>query len=259
MQKSKMYFERPKNGNIPVMRYCVFSCVYCNFRRFLKLSPCEQCKDNAQHTHMEVLQRTPPKTKPGQFLTVGLSGDVSFMEGEDFDKVLDYCRKWWDRTLLIQSKNPEYFLQFAHRISDNVILGTTIETTYTVFRKQDYYVEETNPHEFITYKKAGTGRFKHISEAPLPHDRYASMVKLACKKAVTIEPILDFDLEKFTQWIKEINPLFCYVGYANDKHEGKKMKLPEPPLEKTMQLIDGLRNARIEVREKTLRKAWYEE
>lgn len=53
-ENSKMYPERPKNGNIPVMRYCAFACIYCNFQRFLKLSPCEQCRANKNHSHLEV-------------------------------------------------------------------------------------------------------------------------------------------------------------------------------------------------------------
>ncbi len=84
------------------------------------------------------------------------------------------------------------------------------------------------------------------------------MKELKSRKAVTIEPILDFDIEIFVQWIKDIAPGFVYIGYANDKYEGKKLKLPEPQLEKTMQLIAEIRKAGIDVREKTLRRAWDE-
>lgn len=252
MQKSKMYFERPKNGNIPVMRYCAFACIYCNFRRFLKLSPCEQCRKNENHSHLEVLLRTPPKTAPGQFLTVGLSGDISFMPVEEFYQVIEYCRKWKDRTFLIQSKNPAYFLRFQEhimplRIPDNVILGTTIESNLSAMQSSE------PSHKVVAYNE--------ISQAPYPCDRIEAMKKTTCRKAITIEPILRFNLGEFVLQIEQIAPEleFVYIGYANDRHEGKKLKLPEPPLEKTMQLIEGLRNARIEVREKTLRKAWYEE
>lgn len=236
-----MYSERKEN--IPVMRYCAFNCVYCGFQKFQKISNCPKCRVGVNHSHLEVLQRTPPKTKPGEFLTVGLSGDVSFMSPEDFWQVIEYCRKWSDRTFFIQSKDPECFLSYRSKISQvlipyNVILGATIETNRSLIKN-------------IAMEPL-------ISNAPFPEQRYEAMLKLYCKKAVTIEPILDFDIEILSQWIQKIAPEFVYIGYANDKHEGKKLKLPEPSLEKTMQLIAELRNAGIEVREKTLRPAWWE-
>jgi hypothetical protein len=246
---TKMYPERPKNGNIPVMRFCRYFCNYCAFQKFTKISPCQQCRVGANHSHMGVLQRTPPKTKPGEFNTIGLSGDVSFMEGEDFNKVLDYCRKWSDRTFLIQSKNPKYFVQFAHRISvlDNVIIGTTLETNKEVMADPD----PTNPAKYVWYNE--------ISEAPVPEMRYEAMLKLDCRKAVIIEPVLDHDLNIMVDWICGIAPEFLYIGYANDNHDGNKLKLPEPALAKTMALITTLKKVEIEVREKTIRKAWWEE
>jgi hypothetical protein len=84
------------------------------------------------------------------------------------------------------------------------------------------------------------------------------MIQLSWKKAVTIEPILDFDLVEFRNWITDIAPVFCYIGYANDHKAGMKLKLPEPSVEKTMQLINELKRAGIEVREKSLRPAWWE-
>jgi hypothetical protein len=241
---NKMYSERV--GNIPVMRYCNFKCVYCAFDRFTKISPCEKCRTGINHAHLEVLSRIPPKTAPGRFLTVGLSGDVSFMTPNEFCVVLDYCEKWSDRTFVIQSKNPEYFLKFPSVCdpeSSNIILGTTLETNNGLL----YQSELTEM------------AYNQISQAPYPCDRIIAMKKLTCRKAITIEPILRFNLGEFKMQIQQINPEFVYIGYANDKHQGKKLKLPEPTLEKTMRLITELREAGIEVREKTLRKAWYEE
>lgn len=243
MIENKMYAQRAKQGNIPVMRYCDFNCVYCAFQKFQKISNCQACRKGFNHTHLEVLSRKPPKTVPGKFLTVGLSGDVSFMVGEDFDNVLDYCRKWWDRTFLIQSKNPEYFVQFPHRIPDNVILSTTIESNWSAFKKNKNIPDDT---KLIAYNE--------ISLAPYPEKRYNAMLKLNCRKAVTIEPILNFDIDVMVKWIKDINPEFCWVGYDNHDHH-----LPEPPLEKTLELIAKLREAGIDVREKSIRKAWWQE
>jgi hypothetical protein len=54
-------------------------------------------------------------------------------------------------------------------------------------------------------------------------------------KLVCIEPIMDFDLEIFVQWVKDIKPLIVYVGYDNYNN-----KLTEPDPRKTKQLIDQL-------------------
>jgi len=47
------------------------------------------------------------------------------------------------------------------------------------------------------------------------------------------------------------------VGYDNYGIL-KKLKISEPPLDKTLELIDILKQHGIEVRTKTLRKAWNE-
>ena len=251
MQKNKtnkMYTARVKN--IPVFRGCDYDCVYCSFKRLVQLNKkCPQCAVFEPHAHLEALQRTPPKTKKDEFITVGLSSDVSFMEGEDFDKVLDYCRKWGDRTFLIQSKNPEYFLQFAHRIPDNALLGCTIETNM-----EQIWTPGTAPR-FINNMN-----YRSISKAPIPEKRYAAMLKLDCRKAITIEPILDLNIKTMEDWICRIKPEILYIGYCNDGKNGAKLRLPEPELQKAYALIDRLRRNTYgtEVRIKTMRPAWWE-
>ncbi len=239
MTENRMYTQR--KANIPVMRYCAFNCIYCSFNKFLKLSPCQNCKDNKNHVHMEVLQRTPPKTKDNEFITVGLAGDVSFMGVHDFMDVLTYCAGWGDRTFLIQSKKPEFFVQFSKQIPTNVIIGTTIETNKDVFSDDDYFP-----------------KYYSISDAPAPHYRVSAMKKLQCRKAVTIEPILAFHHKVMIEWMTTIKPEMIFVGYTNDHHQGTKFKLPEPSLEETMQLINELRRAGFTVHEKSLRVAWWE-
>jgi len=229
MTRDKMYPERV--GNISVFRGCSYSCFYCAFRTSLRRSPCEKCRIFEPHAHLEVLDKTPPKTKPDEFITIGLTGDISFMDLTDFWKVIEYCRKWKDSTFLIQSKKPWYFLQFLEhiaplRIPDNLILGTTIETN-----------KPTNKY----------------SKAPEPVLRGYAMKLLDCRKEVTIEPITDFDMDIMVKWMKAIAPEICYIGY-NSKD---KIMLPEPSLEKTQELIEKLQEF-TEVRTKLMRKAWWE-
>ncbi len=246
MTENKMYSDRIKN--IAAFRGCKFACVYCedSFQRLIKMNKkCPDCSIFNPHSHMEVLQRTPPKTKPGEFLTVGLSGDVAFCSHDDLVKISSYCAGWSDRTFLFQSKNPAVFLE--HYWSDNVIIGTTIETNRTVRIWGEGSIVGTH-----------NDNYSQISKAPSPYLRTEAMVQLSCKKAVTIEPILDFDMSEILYWMKRIAPVFVYIGYCNDGKQGKRLKLPEPSLAKTLGLINALEIAGIDVRRKTLRPAWYE-
>lgn len=235
--EKRMYSQRVKN--IPVMRSCFYFCTYCAFQKFQKISKREMCRAGVNHTHLEVLERTPPKTKPGKFLTIGLSGDVAFCSHDDLVKISSYCAGWSDRTFLVQSKNPAVFLE--HYWSENVILGTTIETN------REHIWDVSDPLK-IRYD------YQDLSSAPLPEKRYEAMVQLTCRKAVTIEPILSFNEDIMMQWIQDIKPEFVYVGFNSNQ----KLKLPEPSLAKTMELIKHLREAGIEIREKSLRKGWWE-
>ena len=94
-----------------------------------------------------------------------------------------------------------------------------------------------------------------ISKAPLPSVRYEALKNIPWdKKFVAIEPILDFNLEKFSRWIEDIMPIMIYIGYDNYNN-----KLPEPPLSKSLKLIERLsRTTFALLLKKTLRPAWNE-
>ncbi len=238
--KSKMYSERV--GNISAFRGCGFGCIYCAFRASLKRSPCEKCSDFEPHAHLEVLNKRPPKTKEGEFLTIGLTGDISFASDTTMQAIIHYCFLWSDRTFLIQTKDPSFFHRY--NFPENVILGTTIETTTQKWDTKEQWAR--NDEEILSYS--------NYSKAPLPYLRYRAMQKLDYRKALTIEPVMDFDFDIMVEWIKEIDPEFVYIGYnSNDK-----IKLPEPSIKKTLLLIEELSRF-TEVRPKLLRKAWWEE
>ena len=139
-------------------------------------------------------------------------------------KVLDAVAKQPRVNFLFLTKNPKRYVEFD--FGDNVVLGATIETNRP---------------------------YQNISKAPQPPERLEAMAEINHRyKALIIEPILDFDLKEFAYMIQRIKPIFVYIGYDNYGN-----KLPEPPLEKTMALIDQVADF-TEVRYKTLRKAWYE-
>jgi len=124
-------------------------------------------------------------------------------------------------SFLLLTKNPKRYKEFLDIYPDNIVLGATIETN----------------------------RNYAVSNAPQTVERYKNMAELPFKsKLISIEPIMDFDLDIFTQWLKEIGPTIVYVGYDNYNNG-----LPEPSLDKTKQLIEKL-EAFTRVRVKTLRE-----
>jgi hypothetical protein len=71
------------------------------------------------------------------------------------------------------------------------------------------------------------------------------MEELRGRKFVTIEPVLDFDVDVLAEWIYRINPEFLNLGADSKNHN-----LPEPTVEKIHALVDELAKYGIELREK---------
>lgn len=71
--------------------------------------------------------------------------------------------------------------------------------------------------------------YSKISKAEPPEKRIDVMRQLHHRKAITIEPILNFDAEIFQVLIQEIKPEWVWIGYDS---RPKEHYLPEPPLEK---------------------------
>jgi hypothetical protein len=138
-------------------------------------------------------------------------------------KVIDATRRSPSSDFLFLTKNPKRFREFVHLCRDNIILGATIESN--------------GSYDF--------------SRAPPVTERARAMAELSFKrKFVSVEPILDFDLDIFADMIEGIAPIHVSVGYDNWNNH-----LPEPSLSKTKRLIERL-NEFTEVRERTLREAW---
>jgi len=210
---------------------CEYDCVYCmsSFKRQMKRRKkhCLDCYNFKPHFHAERLGRSLPRTNGNDFIFCCDMGDVAFCEPNWMHQILARIRQLPDRTFLIQSKNPSTFRNY--RFPENVLLGTTIETD-----RDELYQE--------------------ISSAPLPSQRYRAMMQLRhSRKIVTIEPILDFDVEILEEWISKIGPETCYVGY-----DSKRNFLPEPELSKTRALMKKLKET-TNVRAKAIRRAWWED
>ena len=161
-------------------------------------------------------------------------------------------------TFLLLSKNPRVYLNLIedNQVPLNVILGVTLESnlSHWTLGKEWFYRDA-------------------ISKAPSPSWRLQLLKSLANVSPVplfiAVEPVLDFSLgskqllkvreklgtpsDSFAEQLIALKPWAVAVGYDN-----YDTRLPEPPLEKTLELIKRLEDAGVKVYKKTLRKAWYE-
>jgi DNA repair photolyase len=134
-------------------------------------------------------------------------------------RIMAHCNTWPDNTYVFQTKNPCRILGFENWFPVKSIFGTTIETN----------------------RDAG-------GNAPKTFDRFMAMSdvkKAGFKIFVTIEPILDHDVDELADWMIKLKPDFLNIG-ADSKGHG----LVEPTKEKILALVEKLRKNGIEVREK---------
>jgi protein gp37 len=130
-----------------------------------------------------------------------------FAEGvpkEYISAILDWAEQQTTVTWAIQTKNPRHDL-FANMLRCtpiNFILGTTMETNREIL---------------------GT-------KAPQPLNRFQYGLDY-----VTIEPIMDFDIDIFPVWLKAMSPKFVNIGADSGNNN-----LPETSAEKVRQLIAEL-------------------
>lgn len=162
-----------------------------------------------------------------KFIFLGSSTDefAQDVPAEWITKVLDCCYNKTknqlpqDRTcFLIQTKNPKRLLDFIeHPLFDakrkQVVACTTLETNrhYTAI----------------------------MNNAPLPQDRAEAMRIISNNGIgtyVTIEPIMDFDLDEFIPLIELCNPIQVNIG----KNSNSAVELPHPTIGKTVELIGRL-------------------
>jgi protein gp37 len=132
-------------------------------------------------------------------------------------QVADHCNAFSENEYVFQSKNPSRFIMLEPCFPERSIFGTTIETNREI----------------------------GFSLAPEPRKRASAIRTFRGRKFVTIEPILDFDVDILTSWMDRIRPEFVNIGA-----DSKGSRLPEPSAEKVHALIEALKGCGIEIREK---------
>lgn len=196
------------------IRGCSHQCSYCYVRK------------SGDLPEIPVLNAEDfPDLGRGRTIFVGHMCDMfsAATRDEDIYTVLNHCRAF-DNEYVFQTKNLRRLLTFAYadRLPTRRIIGTTVETN-----RADLIAE--------------------VSKAPPPSERIA-LIREAAKTShmfITIEPILDFDVDEFAQMIWNSPMDFVNIG-ADSKGHGLK----EPSKEKLLKFISLLQKAGVEIRAK---------
>lgn len=187
----------------PLSGKCKHNCSYCSTNSFVWPNAIEKYSGEIRLAENEMTA----SYGKDNFIFVVAQNDL-FAEGVPMlmiQKILDKCRDNTDNWYLFQSKNPKHFSDFV--LPENSVICTTIETNR-------WYP-------------------KIMRDCPKPQDRAKAMgVIEGIKKYVTIEPIMDFDLEELVALIR-----MCGVEQCNVGSDSKGNNLPEPSKEKIEELI----------------------
>jgi hypothetical protein len=211
---------------------CRFDCSYCrpSFQRQAKRQKgkCSRCREFAPHVHYERIDIQSIPNSPTVFVCG--NSDVAFCEPNAVEGMLDMIkdgrRSHPETTYYLQSKKPDCFISRLPNLPRQVVLVTTLETN----RDEGYDA---------------------ISKAPPPSERYRQFLALDYpRKVVTVEPVMDFDLDIFSEWLIALRPEYVWLGLNS---RPKEVQLPEPTEAKLRLLVVRLLDGGIEVRAKDLR------
>jgi len=186
---------------------CRFDCSYC-WARKLAEGKLKSAYPNGFVPEFHS-NRLKVSFKPDDFVFVCSMGDISFAPSTVWNMILTTVQSFPDTKFLLCTKDPSVYHGRISRFS-NLYFGATIETNRDT---------------------------QSFSKAPSTEDRYNAMMYLPQPyKFLSIEPIMDFDLNTFVQWILDINPAIVEVGTDNYHNN-----LPEPSSDKVKVLLEELR------------------
>lgn len=200
--KGNMYSWVTHTWN-PVKGECSHDCSYCYMKRWGKQKPVRLDEKEIE-----------TDLGSGNFIFVGSSCDL-FAEDIPHEWITDIlvkCDFYISNKFLFQSKNPERFAEFKFYLPDGerTKLCTTIETNRI---------------------------YPEMGKTPKPFDRALSMNQfIQYPLFVTIEPVMDFDLDEMVRIIK-----LCHPNQVNIGADSGNNHLPEPSKEKLLELIEELK------------------
>ena len=232
---------------------CLHNCKYCWARKLaegrLRKTTRKYAEGFRPKFHPEELGR---RFRPNELVFVSDMGDMwgRWVPDEWILRVLEVARRHPKTTFLFLTKNPLRYVEVLEGHGDvfsgNMIFGATIETLDDSLYSA-YEVSRACPPS-LRLQWLGIFAAKH-EEATGRRPR----------TFVSVEPILMYwtatDVEVFAKILAEsVRPEFVYVGYDN-----YNSRLPEPPLRRTLELVDRLRERGMTVYTKTMRRAWWEQ
>ena len=207
----------------PIGGTCYHGCTYCSTKSLMRY-PVIRAKYSGPVTlYHDVLKKCPGFDKT-VFVCAQNDLFANNVPVEYVVQILQRCRMW-ENTYLFQTKNPANMKPFATRFPEKTILCTTIETNRI-------------------YAQMGT--------TPSPIERASAMEEhrlAGFTTHVTIEPIMDFDLEEFVGLIKLASPVKVNIGA-----DSKNNHLPEPSKDKLIALINELKQFTVIDRKSNLKR-----
>lgn len=215
-----MIMLKPSTGNMykfvthtwnPIMGRCPHDCKYCYVLYKYSNEVADGIRLNEENFKDDF--------GSNKFIFVGSGIDLFANDIPDswIKRVLDYCYR--DNTdlfgtrnrFLFQSKNPSRMLDYiTHPIFQNSVVCTTIETN--------------------RYNPSIMNHAPHVEERALAMNEIANR---GIETYLTIEPIMDFDLDELVYLIKLCQPEQINIGANTNLN----IRLSEPSKEKIRQLI----------------------
>jgi DNA repair photolyase len=190
---------------------CPHGCTYCYMHRWGKQ---KSVRFDESELKTDLNGIYPNGHNSRNFIFVGSSCDL-FADDIPYEwikKTIDHCQKHYRNGYLFQSKNPARIINFLPWMPSKSFICTTIESNR-------FYPEI-------------------MGTSPKPSERAGWMKKLKedFETYITIEPVLDFDLEEMIATIKHCEPKQVNIGADSGNNN-----LPEPSKDKLLALIDELK------------------
>jgi len=132
--------------------------------------------------------------------------------------------------------HPDVPLDWINKVRDHTLLYPG--NTYLWHTKNPYRLVsliEPGPSDIACVTIESNRGYPLITKAPPPIERIKYLCQWEGKRMVTVEPVLDFDLDPFIGMILEANPMQVNIGADSGGNN-----LPEPPREKIKELINRL-------------------
>jgi len=207
-QKGNMYtWAKPWN---PLAGECPHKCGYCSTKTLKRFPIVAEKYSGPLRLDQKEMEKDLGKGK-----TIFVCGQNDLFAAEVptdvIRQVLEKCTKHPDNTYFFQTKNPDRMIPFLKFFPDKSIFCTTVESNRT--------------HQSMLH-------------CPPVSERIIAMRNIrniGYRTEITIEPIMDFDIDEFIDLIRYAMPAKINIGADSKNHH-----LPEPSRDKLIIFIKAL-------------------